>query len=274
MNATLPDYHLHTTLCNHACGTMEEYVERAIELGFEEIGFAEHMPVMPEPHLCMTWEDLPLYVDRVKRLQDDNSGRIAIRLGAEMDMDLSRVDEISDIINRYPFDYVIGSVHYLEGWPFDQEQYADRFDGTDLSELYGIFFEKLADAARTGLYDIAGHIDNLKRMGCHLPDTQGGIVEDVARVFAEMNVAVEVNTSGYDHPVAEAYPSLWIIKVLNRYDIPVTVGSDAHQPEQVGRHFDRAAGVLGQAGYHQIAYFRGRQRLLKPIFSSEEKSGA
>ena len=123
----LPDYHMHTTLCNHATGTMEAYVERAIDAGVAEMGFSEHMPVMPEPHLAMTLDDLPVYIDRVRRLQDVYGGRITIRLGAEMDMDLTRADEIAGILDRYPFDYVIGSVHYLDGWPFDQEQYRDRF---------------------------------------------------------------------------------------------------------------------------------------------------
>jgi histidinol-phosphatase (PHP family) len=253
---------------------MEEYIEHAIGLGLAEIGFAEHMPVMPEPHLCMTWDDLPLYVDRVKRLQDDYSGRITIRLGGEMDMDLSRIDDIGDIVTRYPFDYIIGSVHYLDGWPFDQEQYVDRFDGADIEELYGQFFETLIATARTGLYDIAGHIDNFKRMGYHLPDTRHDMIEDVAHVFARMNIAVEFNTSGYDHPAAEAYPSPAILAVLNRHGIPMTVGSDAHQPEHVGRHFDRAAGVLGRVGYDRVAYFQGRQRVLKPIGPPEEKTGA
>ncbi len=260
----LPDYHLHTTLCNHARGTMEEYVARALELGLEEIGFSEHMPVMPEPHLCMSWEDLPRYVDDVKRLQDRFGGQIIIRLGAEMDMNFSLIQEIADILQKYPFDYVIGSVHYLDDWPFDQEPYAGKFREENLEELYGRFFENLILAAKCGLYDIAGHIDNLKRMGFH-PPRMLSVVEELARAFAERNLAVEFNTSGYDHPAAEAYPSPGILEILNRHGVPVTVGSDAHQPGDVGRYFDRAARVLAGAGYRQVAYFHARACALKPF---------
>ena len=90
MNYRLPDYHIHTTLCNHASGEVEEYVERAIEIGLEEIGFSEHMPVMPEPHLCMSYDDLPFYIEKVHELCDRYCDRITVKLGAEMDMEPHR----------------------------------------------------------------------------------------------------------------------------------------------------------------------------------------
>jgi histidinol-phosphatase (PHP family) len=265
MISVLPDYHIHTTLCNHASGRMEEYIGRAIEIGLTEIGFAEHMPVMSEPHLCMTWNDLPFYVDRVKRLQDQFSGQIAIRLGAEMDMDLSRTQEIISIIDRYPFDYIIGSVHYLDGWPFDQEQYRHRFEEEDRTELYDRFFECVIQAAQSGLYDIAGHIDNLKRMGYHQPEGMDGTIHTLAGVFRNRNLAVELNTSGWDYPSGEAYPSPHILEILHEYGVPVTVGSDSHRPEHVGRHFQRAEKVLMDAGYDSVAFFSGRRRMLAPL---------
>ena len=114
MKSLLPDYHIHTTLCNHAWGEMEEYIEHAISIGLGEIGFSEHMPVMPEPHLCMSYDDLPFYIQRVKELRERYCGRISIKLGAEIDMDPGRTDEIKKIIDTSDFDYIIGSVHYLD----------------------------------------------------------------------------------------------------------------------------------------------------------------
>lgn len=261
----LPDYHIHTTFCKHAVGRMEEYVERAIGLGFEEIGFADHMPVMPEPQFCMGYEDLPLYIERVRELQDAYRGRIGIRLGCEMDIVTGREDEIRDIIVDAGFDYVIGSVHYLDGWPFDQEKYRDVFEGGELNAIHDRFFETVIRAANTGLYDITGHIDNIKRMGYRITGDMTGYYERAAAALHVMNVAVEVNTSGIDSAAGEVYPSVEFLSILNRHGVPVTVGSDAHRPEQVGRYFDRVCGLLRSAGYDSVAYFRNRGRILKPL---------
>ena len=268
MKIKMPDYHLHTTLCNHAYGEMEDYVEHAINIGLEEIGFAEHMPVMPEKHLCISYDDLPFYIERVKRLRDSYSDKITIKLGAEIDMDLDRVDEIESIIENSEFDYVIGSIHYLNDWPFDQIQYKDKFEKGDIDEIYERFFEAIIRAARSGLYDIAGHIDNLKRMGYHPKSDMTKCYERVASVLKEMDVAIEINTSGYDYPAGESYPSTPFLRILNRYGVPVTFGSDSHRPEHVGRHFERAYRVLKEAGYDSVAYFEGRKRIIKPVMSA------
>jgi histidinol-phosphatase (PHP family) len=261
----LPDYHIHTTLCKHAVGEMEEYVERAIELGFEEIGFADHMPVMPESCFCMGYDELPRYLERVHELQNRYRERIAIRLGCEMDITPGREDEIAGIVERSGFDYVIGSVHYLDGWPFDQEKYRDMFAKGDLRSIYDRFFETVVRAAQTGLYDIAGHIDNIKRMGCFFPGDMTGYYERTAEALRMMDVAVEVNTSGIDSDAGEAYPSADFLRILNRYGVPVTAGSDSHRPEQVGRHFDTVCPLLRSAGYDRVAFFKNRERVMKPI---------
>ena len=265
MIESMPDYHLHTTLCNHAYGTMEEYVERAIGIGLREIGFAEHMPVMPESHICISYNDLPFYVKRVRELQERYADRITIRLGAEMDMNLERIDEIERIIETWNFDYVIGSIHYVDGFPFDQDQYRDTFEKVDLNDLYDRFFETVIEAARTGLYDITGHVDNLKRMGYRPSNDMTPNYEEVAALLKEMDLTAELNTSGFDYPAGETYPSLEFLKILNTYGVPVTIGSDSHRPEHVGRHFGRSHDVLVAAGYDSIAHFEARKRLLKPI---------
>lgn len=270
---SLPDYHIHTALCNHAEGGMEEYIERAVAAGIAEMGFADHMPVMPEPHLCMTWDELPQYLDRVRELRDRWRDRITIRLGCEMDMVPGREDEIRGIIERSGFDYVIGSIHYLDGWPFDQEQYRDIFEKDDLTGIYDRFFDSIIRAARTGLYDIAGHIDNIKRMGYRLTGDMTGYYERTAAVLRNMNLAVEVNTSGFDTAAEEQYPSLEFLRILNRHDVPVTLGSDSHRPGQVGRHFARALALIREAGYDRVAHFRNRERTLVPLPASVSGEG-
>lgn len=268
MKIQLPDYHIHTTLCNHAYGSMEEYVEQAISIGLAEIGFSDHMPVMPEPHLCMSFADLPRYIDRVHELQDRYSGRITIRLGCEMDMVADRTDEIKEIISTSGFDYVIGSIHYLDGWPFDQDKYKNVFEERDLGDIYELFFEMIIRAARSGLYDITGHIDNIKRMGYRFYGDMTPYYEKTASVLAEMGLTFELNTAGFDTAAKEQYPSLEFLKVLQSRNIPVTVGSDSHRPEHIGRHFSEASKILREAGYTEVAYFQNRKRIMKSLAAS------
>ncbi len=262
---TLPDYHIHTRLCNHAEGEMEEYVESALDAGLTEIGFSGHMPVMPEPHLCMSYDELPFYVNRVHEIRERYSGRIAVRLGCEMDIVDDRIDEIKDIIHSYPFDYIIGSIHYLDGWPFDQEQYSDVFEKGNIDEIYKRFFDAVISAVKTGLYDIIGHIDNIKCMGYRPAGDMTGIYERVASAVKEHGLTFELNTGGFDKPCREQYPSEAFLRILHSYDIPVTAGSDSHSPKHVGRYYDRACSLLEKAGYEHVVYFKDRQRISKPL---------
>jgi len=268
MNTILPDYHIHTAFCKHADGDMEAYVKHAIKIGLGEIGFADHMPVMPEPHLCMSYSDLPLYVSKVNELQKRYEGRISIKLGCEMDIVHYRIDEIKDILSTYQFDYVIGSIHYLGDWPFDQDQYMDVFEKEPVETIYERFFDAVVKSVETGLYDIVGHVDNIKRMGYRPAGDLTPHYERVASSIKSMDMAVELNTSGFDRACSEAYPSSDFLNVLNNFGIPVTVGSDSHCPVEVGRYFDDALSELRKAGYDHIVYFKERKRILKPLPST------
>ena len=261
----IPDYHLHTRLCNHAEGEMEEYVERAIDLGLAEIGFSDHMPVMPESAFCMKFDELPLYVRRVLELRKRYEGSIVIRLGCEMDIELDRLDDIRRILDTYPFDYVIGSLHYLDSWPFDQEQYSDVFRRENVYGIYERYFEAVIRAAGTGLFDIVGHIDVIKCLGYRPEVDLVPLYDRVAGVLRDLDLAYELNTSGFDKPVGEQYPSTEFIAVLRRYGVPVTTGSDSHRPEHVGRYFDRAGALLSDAGYESVTVFEERRRKQTPL---------
>ncbi|MFC1692804.1 histidinol-phosphatase HisJ family protein [Candidatus Latescibacterota bacterium] len=263
--SVLPDYHIHTKLCNHAEGEMEDYVEQALKIGLKEIGFAGHMPVMPEPHLCMSYNKLPYYIEKIHEIQKTYKDRISIRLGCEMDIVHDRIGEIKNIIDEYEFDYIIGSIHYLDGWPFDQEQYKEAFEKGDLDDIYLHFFDAVISAVETGLYDIVGHVDNIKRMGFRPPDDLTYQYNRVASVIKSMNCVVELNTSGFDSACCEQYPSTEFLKILYRHGIPVTAGSDSHDPKQVGKYYERALSVLREAGYQHIVYFKGRERIMKSL---------
>ena len=255
----LVDYHIHTKYCKHAEGEMDEYVSRALSLGLAEIGFAAHMPVMPQPELCLSYEDLSVYLKEAESLRDKFKGKIPVKIGGEIDVMHEKYPEIQSILESYDYDYIIGSLHYLDSWPFDQKEYIDGFDEEPLELLYDNFFGKIISIASSGLCDIMGHIDNLKRMGFPLPNNPVHYYRKVIEVVGDHGLTVELNTAGLDAPVDEIYPAPVFLEMFIKAGIPITLGSDAHKPEDMGRHFDYARTLLKEFGLRKLRVFEQRK---------------
>ncbi len=266
----LPDYHIHTARCGHAAGRMEEYVERALKLGLPEIGFADHVPMYwldqrdRDPTLAMPPEQLPEYVAEVERLRAAYPG-ITIRLGLEADYIPGYEEKLQPLLEGYPFDYVIGSVHYIDGWGFDNPAYRDGYWEKDINRLYREYFKLVRLAARSGLFDVVAHPDLIKKFGYRPRDDLREVYEETARAFAVAGVCVEVNTAGLRAPVGEIYPAPGFLRACCRHGVPATTGSDAHAPSQVGADFDSARRLLVEAGYEEIAFFKGRKKFFRKI---------
>ena len=257
------DYHMHTPLCKHAAGPMEDYVERAIELGLREVGFADHnpLPCGRGANVRMREVELDYYVERVTELQFRYRGKIDVMLGLEMDYIQGLEDYLEQQVSRYPWDYVLGSIHYLDNecregsWP-------RNFDG-DARKLYARYFDLVRRMARSGLCDIVAHFDVPKRSG-HLPGEREA--EDITRTLQEIkaaDISMEINTSGYRHPELpepQPYPALPIAEQALALGIPLTVNSDAHAPDQVGLRFTEVASFLKKKGCRQLAKFDRRKR--------------
>jgi histidinol-phosphatase (PHP family) len=262
----LVDYHIHTRLCGHAFGEPVEYVRRAASLGLREIGFADHMPLLGirDEHLTMAPDELPQYVSMIERLRDTTSD-VIVRLGVEMDYIPGQMDEIWAAASGIDFDYVYGAVHYIDGWDFGDSRHLSSYKGRDPDAAYQRYFELFCEAAREGGFDIMAHPDLVKKHGIttHLPLDE--MYEDAARCLADADVAIEINTSGLRKRAAEPYPSLPFLRACAVKGVPVTLGSDAHAPDQVGMDFDVALRMLARAGIGRIATFEGRRRTLRPL---------
>ena len=266
-HASLTDYHVHTARCGHAVGRMEEYVEQARRAGLPEMGFSDHLYLywLPigrrDPELAMGEHELDEYVEDVLRLRRANPD-LTIRLALEADYIPEREAELKRILERYPWDYVLGSVHFVGEWGFDDERYLDQFDDWDLDELYARYFQLLIAAAETGLFDSMAHPDLVKKFD-HRPSAAFDLAGTYARVadtFRRAGVCVEVNTAGLRKPCAEIYPSLELLRACQRAGVPATLGSDAHQPDHVGLFFEQGVAHLRAAGYEQIIAFARRDR--------------
>jgi len=264
----LPDYHIHTARCGHASGRMEEYIQQALALGLKEIGFADHVPMYwlaedaRDPELAMPGSGLAGYVAEVERLRSAYP-EISVKLGLEADYIPGHEAGLRRLLEQYPFDYVLGSVHFIDGWGFDNPVYIGRYKTLDLDQLYRRYFELVRQAARSRLFDIMAHPDLIKKFGFGAGFDLRDLYDETAGTFAEAGVCVEVNTAGLRVPAGEIYPSEEFLRACRKHGVPVTTGSDAHLPGQVGHEFDSAVRLLIRTGYGATASFSRRKYFLK-----------
>ena len=249
---TATDGHVHTFLCHHARGTMEEYVEAALGRGLRRIIFLEHLEA-GITYFEPTWlseEDFAFYHAEGLRLQAKYQGRIEIGLGVEAGYNPRKRQEIAAFLGRRRWDRIGLSYHFLEIGGRHYNVVSKRQENLEALAAAGV--EKVVDAylavvleAVTSLPgDVVCHLDAVLR---HLPDvrfTEGHHrqIEEILGAVRRRNMALEVNTSGF--PLrGEPFPAVPLIARAVEQGIPLAAGSDAHRPEDVGRHFDRLAAL-------------------------------
>lgn len=247
-------------------GEPEDYVREAIGKGLSEIGFADHMPLlrMRDERLTMAPDDLPRYVESVREIKE-SVDEIGIRLGVEMDYFPGQMGEIWDKAEEFEFDYVYGSVHYIDGWGFSDSRHLTSYQGKDPDATYERYFEIFCEAVEEGGFDIMAHPDLVKKHGIATTLPLSRIYAEAADALARADVAVEVNTSGLRKPALDIYPSLPFLIACRERGVAITLGSDAHAPGQVGMDFDLALRLLRKAGVTEIATFEARKRTMRSI---------
>lgn len=254
------DYHMHTPLCGHAQGSPEEYVKRAITVGLKEIGFSDHAPLVShdDPTITMNMSQLSEYHLMIRDVQA-RFPAISIKLGIEADFIIGFEEKTKAILSSFPYDYVVGSVHFIRQWGFDNPEEKDQWDKQDVNTVYRNYYEVLRKGASTGLFDIIGHVDLVKKFGHRPTEDLKGEIEKTAQVFKTAGVVIEINTAGLRKPVGEIYPSLDDLTIYAQAGIPITFGSDAHAPQEVGCDFDKAAKLALDAGYQEYVTFKDRK---------------
>jgi len=256
------DYHLHTSLCNHATGTLEEYVESALQKGIMNICFSDHIPLDDgfDPRHRMLLKELDVYLDEIIKIQGKYP-EISILSGIEADYIEGYESYLEDILNRYPFDLVILSVHFIKKWPPGQWVFSFHFPEKSLQEVYTEYFDNLLKGINTGFFDIVGHLDLIKRPGNPVLNTNSPDLEKIMDAVLKKNMSIELNTSGLRKPIDELYPSLDIVNLTVKKGIPLTLGSDAHSPEQVGFYFPELLDIL--ANFKGIKWASYEQRKVR-----------
>ncbi|BBI32275.1 histidinol-phosphatase HisJ family protein [Cohnella abietis] len=190
-----------------------------------------------------------------------------LSIGVEADYFPGGEAELKELLDKYELDYVIGSVHFLNGWGFDNPETKETYESKDLLDLYKHLFEHVKSAANSGLFDIIAHLDNLKVFN-YRPDEQAmiGLYDDVAAALKKANVASEINTGlAYRYPVKEMCPSPTFLSKLYEHGVPITLSSDSHYPDDIGTLLDEAIVLAKQTGYKEIVYFEKGKRISSPL---------
>jgi histidinol-phosphatase (PHP family) len=257
-----PDYHMHTPLCRHATGEPVDYARRAVELGLTEIGFSDHSP-MPRDGFDqwrMNLSQLDEYLAKV-RLAQKEFPQLKIRLALEVDYFPNGEDWIRELAARAPWDYFIGSVHYVsDAWAIDDPQKLSEWKTRDAFAVWQIYFERLALAAEAKLFDIIGHADLPKKFGIRPAQDCAPLYEKFLDAAAKSGCAIELNTAGLRKDCREIYPSRQLLEIAFRKNVPITFGSDAHAPGEVGMNFAEAIQRAREVGYKESSRFVRRKR--------------
>ena len=260
-----PDYHMHTPLCRHASGEPVDYARRAVELGFTEIGFSDHSPMARDDFddWRMFNHQLDEYVEKVRRAQREFP-QLTIRLALEVDYLPGHEEWIRDLAARHPWDYFIGSVHYVsESWAIDDPSKLSEWKHRDAFEVWSVYFDWLTRAAESGLFEIIGHADLPKKFGHRPTQDCTPLYERFLTAAKKHNCAIELNTAGLRKDCKEIYPSRQILELAFAKGVPITFGSDAHKPEEVGMNFAEAIHLARSVGYKECWKLAGRKRKME-----------
>jgi histidinol-phosphatase (PHP family) len=246
----------------------DRYREAATQAGIAELGISEHvyrfadaLGVWDHPF----WrenarDDLTAYCDFLTSA--------GLRVGIEMDYVPGREDAIANLLDAHPFDYVVGSVHFIREGAVDHDLYDVWETIGDADRVWAAYFEVMAEAARSGLFDILAHPDLVKVWGDARPAPSRDPrfhYEPLVEAIAESGPAVEVSTAGLRKPAAEIYPAPPFAEMCVDAGAVFALSSDAHVPEDVGHRYEDAVAAMSDWGVGEIAVFEGRQRRMEPV---------
>lgn len=266
------DYHTHHDRCGHADGLIRDYIEAAIAAGLQMIGISDHSPYFAEerdhahPGVAMAKSEFAHYIDEVLALKREYEGKIEVLLGVESDFFPDHAQLYASVYEKYPFDYIIGSVHQVEGLSIFNRNRWKKLNSQQKIAVKTAYYDLIGQSARSGMFDILGHIDAMRGYYPEFSDIPAeDAVHRALKTIAECDVAIEVNTSGKTKDCGGWYPADDLLAWALHHDVKVTFGSDAHKPSRVGDEWEQVAARLREIGFKEWAVFRGRKRFMVPL---------
>lgn len=264
------DYHVHLEQGPYTSAWLEEFLQVARRRGLQEIGFTEHAyrfraaaDILDNDYgRRHATQEIEAYVELILRAKATHPW---IKLGLEMDYVPGKEEITRRFLSAYPFDFVLGSVHFLGTWGFDNPEYLEEWKRHQVDEVYRLYFQTLQEAARSGLFDVLAHPDVIKVFG-HRPSVKmTSLYEKTVSTIAAAGLAIEVSSAGWRKPVGEQYPAEEFLELALAAGIPITTASDAHRPADVGRDLEKLVSLAKRVGYKTVSSFSWHQRQQLPL---------
>ena len=266
-------------------GHIEAYIETASARGVAEVGFTEHLYRCAESAAALGrfWETEPLadlaadterfvledrtlsldgYVEAVVTAKEEG---LPVLLGLEVDFFPETIGAVLDLIAPYPWDFLVGSVHWIGGWSYDRRAASYEFERRGVRRSYEEYFAIEAQLAASGAVDVLAHVDAVKKTGFSLPEPPVDLYEPVVAAAAASGTAVEINTSGLRHPCRQIFPHPTLLSMFHGAGVPITVSSDAHRPGDVASSFDEALRLARSVGYRERLRFVAGEAMAVPL---------
>ncbi|KGE20754.1 histidinol-phosphatase [Paenibacillus wynnii] len=263
------DLHTHHFRCGHADGNIRDYIEAGIKAGLGVIGISDHTPYFAHPveqafpQIAMGKSELEAYVNEVLSLKKEYAGVIDVLLGIESDFFPESAPLYQKTLEAYPFDYVIGSVHNLGGVSIFNKGRWKKLGSIEQMDVKTEYYHLISQSAKSGMFQILGHIDAMKGNYPAFADIQvPADVDECLRTIADCGIAIEINTSGKTKLSGGWYPSDAILERALHFGVDVTFGSDAHKPSRVADELDAVAKRLKEIGFTQWVYYKQRKKVI------------
>ena len=249
------DYHLHVVAHGDRPMTVENilaYCEVARERGILQMGITEHDRYL---------DDIDVAAFQEAREKSD----VELRLGIEIDFVPGKEERMDHDSSALPYDYVIGSVHRVEGEEVDRATDQSVYERWDTYDLYEAYYANVREAALSGRFEVLGHPDLIKIFR-RFPDRDiTGMLEETAEAVAASGIVVDVNAAGLRKPVGEIYPSRQLLEMFHRRGVPIILSSDAHAPGEVGAGYEKSLPLVHDIGYREVVTFSNRERGTLPL---------
>lgn len=260
------DYHVHTDFSCDCQTSMADMCRSAVERGVCEVGFTEHLDLVPEDS-CYAFFQVDAWWEELERCRETYEGVLTLRAGIEVGEPHRFAETIAPLLDRFPWDYALGAVHWVgPALIWDKAYYSREPD-----DAYRAYFGETHKAVLSGSMDVLAHMDIVKRYGVEMygpydPRRYEPEIRQVLRACALADMALEVNTSALRRPIDELSPEAtvlaWFREEGGRW---VSLGSDAHLPEHVAFGFERAMAAVRAAGFDHLVRFERRKRTPIPL---------
>lgn len=263
------DYHLHSNFSSDSESTPEEVIQKAISLGLKRICFTDHMdfdyPMDGTYNFSFVF-NADDYFEKFRKLQETYQSSIEILIGVELGLQPYLKDKLNNFVNKYPFDFIIGSSHILDGI---DPYYPQNWDGRNEEDIINLYFQSIINNTKVFQgFDVYGHIDYIVR---YAPSQKRGeleysyekykdILDEVLNTLIDKGIGLEINTAGLKYGLGFVHPHIDLLKKYKQLGGEIlTIGSDAHTPAQLASGFSRAKEIAQESGFEYYTVFKNRK---------------